>query len=142
MSRGLSYESFAAMINVSRRTLYMWEKDHPEWNEAKEIGQEHCQLVWEKMGVAGSSGNIRHFNATSWMFNMRCRFRDQFADLGHLAAQAQAAGNGVTINLAYDPGAPLQPAKPLSIDGVTNDRGNDNETGNDTNTDGNREPSE
>lgn len=38
MSRGLSFETFAAVIDCVPRTLYNWEKKFPEFLQAKEKG--------------------------------------------------------------------------------------------------------
>lgn len=35
LSKGFSYESYAAVVKVDFDTLYEWEKVHPEFSEAK-----------------------------------------------------------------------------------------------------------
>lgn len=97
MASGLSYESFAALVKnfgrrmgVNRNTLYDWEKVHPEWCEAKEIGHEHCRFYWEKLGiehVVNKSDSLgdgisssRSLNAAVWSLNMRNRFRDEWRE--------------------------------------------------------------
>lgn len=120
MKSGLSYETFAATINKSRETLYEWEKQFPEWAEAKKQAFDHCQLLWEKMGVSGAAGKIKYFNSTAWTFNMRCRFPKQFADSNNQAMHNNA--NGVTINLAYDPAKPLAAPTPKAIEGNSDEQ--------------------
>jgi hypothetical protein len=40
MSKGLSFESFAAVINVNRDTLYDWRARHDIFLDAQKIGRE------------------------------------------------------------------------------------------------------
>ena len=42
MEQGFSYESFAAIISVGVATIYVWEKEHEEFREAKSIGVAKC----------------------------------------------------------------------------------------------------
>lgn len=74
MTQGLSFESFAATIDVTRRILYAWAHKYPEFLPAKELGFEKGLLFWEKLGIAGAAGKVPHFNTGSYCFNMRNRF--------------------------------------------------------------------
>lgn len=76
MASGLSYETFAATIGTSRRTIYGWEKIYPEWEEAKAIGKEASRLFYEQAGRDGMLGKIKKFNAATFIFTMKCRFGD------------------------------------------------------------------
>ena len=75
MEVGLSYETFAAKIDVIPQTLYNWEKRFPEFLDAKKRGQIKSQLFWEELGIKGASGYILHFNTGAWVFNMKNRFK-------------------------------------------------------------------
>lgn len=85
MSQGLSYETFSAVIGVTRKTLYNWEDKHKKWVEAKEKAIELCQTFWEKLGVFGAMGatiknskgeviDYSKVNSAMWIFNMKNRF--------------------------------------------------------------------
>jgi hypothetical protein len=80
MAEGLSYEAFAGLIGVARKSLYNWEKEFPEFLEAKETGLEQGRLYWEKLGrdhILNQSeyqGGSTSLNATIWIFNMKNRF--------------------------------------------------------------------
>lgn len=74
LSEGLSFASFAAVINVNRDTLYEWAKNIPSFREAKELGNDKSLLFWERMGMAGTVGKIDKFNTATWIFNMKNRF--------------------------------------------------------------------
>ena len=75
MTLGYSFESFAADANVNQDTLINWSKNHPEFMEAKRLGYSKCLKFWEKIGIAGVLGKVPNFNATTYIFNMKNRFR-------------------------------------------------------------------
>ena len=56
MRKGLSFRAFAAVVQVSRETLYLWKKRHKAFADAKDIGDEQALLFWENMGIAGTVG--------------------------------------------------------------------------------------
>lgn len=56
MGEGLSFESFAGVVNVSKQTLYNWAEAHAEFLDAKERGVEKCRLWWERLGIQGVQG--------------------------------------------------------------------------------------
>ena len=74
MAQGLSFESFAAVIDTHRDTLYEWANKHPDFSDAKKRGFDKNLLWWEKT----HNDNImlpKHmsFNSTGWIFNMKNR---------------------------------------------------------------------
>lgn len=74
-NEGKSFESFAALIRVGIRTLYVWEKEHPEFLQAKEIGMALAQAYWEEIGATHVHSPSGQWSPTAWMFTMRCRFK-------------------------------------------------------------------
>ncbi len=76
MAKGMSYEAFAGHpdVIVSKQTLYDWEKEYPEFLDAKRKGFQLSQYVWEQ---AGSIATLRDkdFSWTGWYMNMKNRFR-------------------------------------------------------------------
>ncbi len=75
MSQGLSFESFASVVDCHRDTLYQWVKVYPDFSDAKKRGTDLSLKWWEEMGKRGMIGDIPRFNATIWIFNMKNRFR-------------------------------------------------------------------
>ena len=71
---GLSFESFAAVVDVHRATLYAWKDAFPSFKEAKERGEAKSLLKWERLGLAGTAGLVQGFNASCWRTNMANRF--------------------------------------------------------------------
>lgn len=80
MHAGFSYEAFAGSIGVCWDTLYEWEKVHPEFSEAKRYGIAKGMMTWEQIGMDGCTGKIQGFNASTWIFNMKNRFRSHWKD--------------------------------------------------------------
>lgn len=92
MSKGLSFEAFAGAVGVAKQTLYNWEKQFPEFLDAKAIGSGQSQIFWENLGInhvitrSESFGQgvseSKSLNASVWIFNMKNRFqwRDKQAD--------------------------------------------------------------
>lgn len=79
MKLGMSYESFAAELRVTRDCLYKWEKSHPDFLYAKKIGKELMLSYFEKMGIHAMSGKIKNFNASTYIFTMKnkCNWSDK-----------------------------------------------------------------
>ena len=89
MASGLSFESFAGELQISKQVLYDWEKVHPEFLYAKEIAFNRNRTFWEKIGIEHiinksdseslgdgvSSSKSRSLNASVWIFNMKNRFK-------------------------------------------------------------------
>lgn len=72
MSKGLSFDSFAAVAKVNLDTLYEWAKVHSEFSEAKKQAFNENLLFWENAGVDGMHDKEK-FNSTVWIFNMKNR---------------------------------------------------------------------
>ena len=73
MSKGLSFDCFAADIKVSNKTLYTWTEKHDEFLQAKKEGENRCLRWWESLGNSLASGK-RKGNAAVYIFNMKNRF--------------------------------------------------------------------
>ena len=79
MAQGMSFESFAGKVRVSKGTLFNWYKDYPDFKEAKEIGEACLLYFFENVGNEAIYGQIEHFNASVWIFKMKnlCGWRDK-----------------------------------------------------------------
>ncbi len=74
MMQGFSFETFAAVVDVHKETLYDWKKEYPDFSDAYKKGAAKCQYEWEDMGIKACRGQIPNFNVACWIFNMRNRF--------------------------------------------------------------------
>lgn len=79
MGAGYSKESFAALVSVHKQTIYNWIDEHEEFLDAVKIGEAKCRLYWERLGMSGANGSDE-FNATTWIFNMKNRFHEEWRD--------------------------------------------------------------
>lgn len=73
MKQGLSLESFAAIIDVNRDTLYEWRKVHKEFSDTVRRGGDYALLHWERIMMGQAIGKIDG-NASITMFNVKNRF--------------------------------------------------------------------
>jgi len=86
MASGLSFESFAGLIQVCEDTIYEWAKAHASFSEAKRQGFARNRLWWEQMGNAHIVHTDSKFesspklNSTVYIFNMKNRFPKQWRD--------------------------------------------------------------
>jgi DNA-binding XRE family transcriptional regulator len=78
---GGSKAEMAVAIDVSRETLYQWAKEKPEFSDAIKKAELLSQVWWEKLGKMGARGGVNNFNATSFIFNMKNRFREDWRDV-------------------------------------------------------------
>jgi len=74
LSEGYSKEALAGKIGVSKQCFYEWVQAYNDFGDAVGRGETASQLFWEEMGMRGAMGQIKGFNASSWMFNMKNRF--------------------------------------------------------------------
>ena len=62
MATGLTAEAAAARIGISARSLFYWQKEHPEFLQAIQEGRQRSQLWWEERAIAmanGEAGNTQ-----------------------------------------------------------------------------------
>jgi hypothetical protein len=81
LADGESKVAVAAELDISRTTLYEWMDTHPEFKDAIERGLTKSQRLLEKHGRDGMLGELEKFNASSWIFMMKNRFRDDYGDV-------------------------------------------------------------
>lgn len=73
MRQGLSYESFAGLVGVSRQCLYQWEDRYADFKKAKEVGKSGSLKTWEQIGLGLATGKLKG-SAASYIFTMKNRF--------------------------------------------------------------------
>lgn len=77
---GMGVAEMAAEIGISRETFNAWRKSRPEFSDAVKEAVALSQAWWEKQGRMATFGAIDGFNATSYIFQMKNRFRDDWRD--------------------------------------------------------------
>lgn len=98
MKQGYSFETFGAIVDCHKDTLYEWCAKHPEFSDAKKKGAAYSQMMWEKMGMQGMWNQYQgdSFNQALWMFNMKSRFK--WRDRVEVSTE-----EGTKIELSYKP---------------------------------------
>jgi len=73
MAGGLSAEAAAAKIGISARSLFYWQREHPEFLQAILEGRQQCLLWWEVRAQEMAKG--KPGNAQLVMLSLRNRSR-------------------------------------------------------------------
>jgi hypothetical protein len=104
MAKGLTAEAAAARIGISARSLFNWQKEHPEFLQAIQEGRQRSQLWWEERALAMASGEAG--NTQIVMLGLRNRSR------------AATGWNNDTVKLEHTgpEGGPLQVEPTHKID--------------------------
>lgn len=103
MRQGDSKIGVAAKLDISRETLYAWAKEHKEFSDTIKRGVDLAQAYWEDLGK--ELVLARQGNATAWIYNMKCRFREDWADLTKTditSGGEKIEGNAITFNNYHD----------------------------------------
>ncbi len=77
---GKSKAQIASELGVVRNTLDNWAAEHPELVLALREAQEYSLAWWENMAQAVMSEPVPGWNATSFIFQMKNRFRNDYRD--------------------------------------------------------------
>lgn len=78
--QGMGIAEMAVEIGVSRETFNRWRHENPEFRDAIKAALVASQAWWERNGRAGTFGETEGFNATSYIFQMKNRFPDDWRD--------------------------------------------------------------
>jgi hypothetical protein len=81
LAAGKSIARVATNLGVCRDTIYDWRDKHPEFAKALKSGLSAAQARWEDIGESGIVGDLDKFSATAWMFTMKNRFREDYAEV-------------------------------------------------------------
>jgi hypothetical protein len=73
MAAGLSAEAAAAKICISARSLFNWQRQHPEFLQAIQEGRQKCLLFWEERAIAIANGEPGNVQMTTLALKNRSR---------------------------------------------------------------------
>lgn len=77
---GKTLAGMAEDLDIDRSTLNDWMEQHEEFSRAVKRGLQKAQAWWEDQGRIATFGGVEGFNATSYIFQMKNRFRDDWRD--------------------------------------------------------------
>ena len=76
---GASKAEMCLELDIHHTTLEAWQQRHPEFSEAVKRALWFAQGWWEREGRVNTFGSDK-FHATSYIFQMKNRFRDDWND--------------------------------------------------------------
>lgn len=79
MGEGHTLESFAGRVGIHPRTVQAWKHEHPEFDEAVEIGFRKALYYWEKIHMDAASGRSKG-NAAAIIFKLKNTFKSWYKD--------------------------------------------------------------
>lgn len=88
--QGMGVVEMCAEIGISRETFNEWRKSNKAFSDTVKEALAYSQAWWEKLGRDGSMGE-KQINATTWIFNMKNRFRDDWRD------KQEVEQSGITV---------------------------------------------
>lgn len=77
---GASKAEMALTLDVALSSFKLWEQQHEEFSAAVKKATELSQGWWERVGRQATIGEVEGFNATSFIFNMKNRFKEDWRD--------------------------------------------------------------
>lgn len=77
---GMSKCEIGVNLDISHDTFCRWQKENADFSEAVKEAMRYSQAWWEAKGRQATFGGVDGFNATSYIFNMKNRFRDEWND--------------------------------------------------------------
>lgn len=89
MAQGKTNAQVCAVLGISPDSFLRYRRDHPELAAAYEKGKTCQQAVWEDIGFKGMVGEIKGFNATTYIFMMSNLFRGEYTQ----------KSNDITVNV-------------------------------------------
>jgi hypothetical protein len=92
---GASKAEIALDLDIAYSTFDVWQNEIPEFSEAVKRAERISQGWWEKQGRLATFGGVDGFNSTSYIFNMKNRFKADWRD----KVEQEQSGN-VTYTIA------------------------------------------
>lgn len=77
---GKTLAGMAEDLDIDRSTLNEWMDAHEDFSRAVKRGLQKAQAWWEDQGRIATFGGIDGFNATSYIFQMKNRFKEDWRE--------------------------------------------------------------
>ena len=77
---GMGKCEMACELGICYNSFELYQEQHPEFMKAVKDAMRHSQAWWEKQGRLATFGGTDGFNATSYIFNMKNRFSNDWRD--------------------------------------------------------------
>jgi DNA-binding XRE family transcriptional regulator len=107
-AQGKSIAQMAANIGVAKSTLYLWEKENPEFSDALTYAKTLSQSWWENKGQINLNEN--DFQVPLWTKQVSCRFPEDYRE------------NKQTLEHTGKDGSPIELIRRVIVDPNNEDR--------------------
>ena len=77
---GKGRAEIAAALGISRETLNQWAKSKSLFSDALKRAYDEALAWWEGQGREATFGKHEGYNSTSYIFQMKNRFKDEWRD--------------------------------------------------------------
>lgn len=94
---GASKHEMALELDVAMSTFDVWQNENKAFSEAVRQAVQFSQAWWEKNGRIATFGGHEGFNATSYIFNMKNRFRESWNDKTETHVTGEITENRVGV---------------------------------------------
>ncbi|MFA5952789.1 MAG: helix-turn-helix domain-containing protein [Hyphomicrobium sp.] len=101
---GKSRSQIARELGVSRKSLYEWIKNYPDFREAMEAANDLALAWWEDQGQKGVWSG-RDFNAQCFSWQMKNRFPNDYKDKHEISGDPERPLVARIVRTIVDPGA-------------------------------------
>ena len=78
--KGYSHAQIAAEIGVTRKTLYAWADQNPEFLYQIQLSAEMAQAWWESIGQGQMLSPTPGFSSGLWAKSMSARFKEDYTE--------------------------------------------------------------
>lgn len=78
--QGMGKLEMASNLGIGYESFETYQKDYPLFSKAVRAALQESQAWWEMKGRKATFGEVDGFNATSFIFNMKNRFKDDWKD--------------------------------------------------------------
>lgn len=108
MGKGFSYETFGAEVGCGRTTLYDWEKQHPEWKEAKKQAMERAMKFFEQRLIVKISGvdiegvDTKKIDTSCLIFALKTRFHQVYGERNKHDISTESGAINISFNKDAD----------------------------------------
>jgi hypothetical protein len=102
---GASMAEMCLEMRITHPTWYAWVEEHEDFSTAVKHARELARGWWEMKGRVATF-NAEGFNSTSFIFNMKNRFRDDWKDVSDHNVKSSAT------NLNVNTAAPVEASIP------------------------------
>lgn len=93
-AEGMGVCEMATELGISWDSFNTYREEHPEFSGAVKEALRQSQAWWEGKGRQATFGGCDGFNATSYIFQMKNRFKDDWRD-----KQETEHSGGVTVQI-------------------------------------------